>query len=76
MVPASMLATPPCGSHPDDSAALTSKQRTEKEKAILASMLTAERLEELLVMETGAIRRENADPRAVLGIDGPAPKEE
>jgi hypothetical protein len=46
------------------------------ESSILGDLLACERTEEVLVCETNAPRRPDADPRAVLGIDGPSPKEE
>ena len=62
----------------DDAAALTTAERTKREREILAAILTAERLEEMLCEQTGAPRRPDADARAILQLadSSPAPREE
>jgi len=62
----------------DDQNALTSAQRAEKLKPIEKDRLAAEREEEFLIgsaIEEGAniLRRSDADPRAVLGLDDVMP---
>lgn len=61
----------------DDDKALTREERTTKTAEIRAEILSVERAEVALI-ETmnGAIAyRENTDPRALLGVDGPQPAE-
>lgn len=61
----------------DDSQALSREQRTAREHELLAALLTEERVEEAVVeMTPGAIRRSDADARAVLNLASslPAPR--
>lgn len=62
----------------EDSAALSSEQRVAKIAELDARILKAERIEAALVAaSSGSVDfREDADPRAVLGVDGPAPRED
>jgi hypothetical protein len=57
----------------DDSRALTEEQRAGELARIEAAIIDAERVEEELVVSTGARRRDDADPRAVLGLGGDLP---
>jgi hypothetical protein len=62
----------------DDSAALTDEERATRESELLADLLRAERLEELLVVAAEnegreVMRRPNADPRAVLNLSSALP---
>jgi hypothetical protein len=62
----------------DDGAALADDDREAREHELKAALLHAERLEEAIVslMEGSGVtcvRRTDADPRAVLGVVGPAP---
>lgn len=64
----------------DDASALSPEARAKKRAQVAAALLAAEREEEALVelaAESGVhiARRRDADPRAILGIDGPAPRE-
>lgn len=64
----------------DDDFALSTEQRHERIKTLKREILDAERLEETLLEKAAATgipvaRRPNADPRAVLGVEGPEPKE-
>lgn len=60
----------------DDKNALTEEERTAELARIEAQALELERIEEHLVEELGVERRPDADPRAVLHIDGPVPTQE
>jgi hypothetical protein len=65
----------------DDDHALSPQDRAAKEVDLLADILELERLEEAHIMAAEAAgqaiaRRSNADPRAILGVDGPAPRRE
>lgn len=60
----------------DDKNALTEEERTTELARIEAQALELERIEEHLVEELGVDRRPDADPRAVLHIDGPVPTQE
>lgn len=60
----------------DDKNALSEEQRTAELARIEAQALEQERIEEVLVEDLGVDRRPDADPRAVLGLDGPAPTSE
>ena len=58
--------------------AMTAAERAEREAELLAEILAAERGEERAIEQAsdaglGIDRRPDADPRAVLGIDGPRP---
>jgi len=65
----------------DDANALTDSDRAKKLTATAQEILETERLEERLI-ELAAdqgqdiARRPDADPRAILGVDGPAPRAE
>lgn len=60
----------------DDGAALSDEERAAKVTEIEVALLAAERNEVALVDESGEIAyRPDTDPRALLGIDGPAPSE-
>lgn len=63
----------------DDASALTDETRAKKRAQTAGAILAAEREEERLIElaeEAGVSigRREDADPRAILGIEGPAPR--
>jgi hypothetical protein len=65
---------------PDDDGAMTADQRVARERALRDELLGLDRDEEgfiLMLAADGAAvpRRPEADPRAVLEIDGPAPRE-
>lgn len=62
----------------EDDAALSTEQRAVKLAEVDARILDAERIECALVRNAGGTIdfRENTDPRAVLGVDGPAPRED
>jgi hypothetical protein len=62
----------------DDSAALSSQERADQRGALMISLLKAERAEEAAIeaAERGGVivfRRDDADPRAVLGLSGTLP---
>jgi hypothetical protein len=57
----------------DDAAAISAADRSAKETGLLAALLEQERIEELLIELAASegrdiIRRDDADPRAVLGV--------
>ena len=65
-------------SQSDDAAALTDAERAKRTAALLAQILDCER-QECWVIEQSDGRleyRPDVDPRAVLGLEGPAPKAE
>lgn len=60
----------------DDAAALSDEERAAKIAKTKAALLIAERNEVALIDESGEITyRPDTDPRALLGIDGPEPRE-
>jgi hypothetical protein len=65
----------------DDESALDAPTRRKRVEEIRAEILEAERVEERLI-ELAAVngttiaRRNDADPRAILGVEGPAPRAE
>jgi hypothetical protein len=63
----------------DDASALTDDERTERRAAAAAALLAEERLEEALIVAIEgkglpALRRVDADPRAILGLSDSAPE--
>jgi hypothetical protein len=64
--------------HSDDAAALTDAERAKRTAALLAQILECEHQECWLIEQSeGRLEyRPDCDPRAVLSIDGPAPKAE
>jgi hypothetical protein len=59
----------------DEAHALAPAERARRSREIADEILAAERIEESFVEMTNASRRLDADPRAILGIDGPAKQE-
>lgn len=59
----------------DDSNAMDPEEQAEAEARLLTSILEMERVHCAVVEASGGEYRDHADPRAVLGIDGPPPRE-
>lgn len=60
----------------DISEMATVADRVKREREILSNILDLEHTEESIIMQNGAPRRPDIDPRAVLGVDGPPPSQE
>lgn len=59
----------------DDPAALSAEERASQLAKAKADLLAAERIEVALIDDAGDAYRPDTDPRALLGIDGPEPRE-
>lgn len=59
----------------DDPAALSVDERASQLSKAKADLLAAERIEVALIDDAGEAYRTDTDPRALLGIDGPEPRE-